>query len=507
MSGCAGLGRPPQEPFASKVLQENAIGQCARAFEKVDRIVSRWGVSDAETVPVPGFPFLRTNRFLASGIKPSENSPALGTWGARLRMLDMTARRKELANLPPKGIKQLKTTRPPRPDPAAQLNDCGQILLYQTLARPSERHQLLDAAHVPPSYSLTKRVLGLYPLTSLFVLEGVNRLHADIQQDFLTPLQALEIQGTLIQFAPDDSLEIASSAEVADILRHVSRNPLHIPTPEGMDRDRLFATFAPVWEVDVSTNADRIGMPFWGNAPYPGVDVNQPIVFRRVSHTQFQGHTLLQLNYITWFPARPRTGAFDLLGGHMDGITWRVTLTPNGHPLLFDTMHNCGCYHMFLPGPLLRLKSRTWGHEEPPLVPQRMPTEAGRTTLRIASRTHYLQRVYHRPQDILAVPYEMQDYDELRSLPLPQGGHRSLFNSDGLVPGTERRECWFLWPMGVASAGAMRQWGHHATAFVGQRHFDDPYLIERYFEKNPDVDPHFAHTDASATHHRAGTAD
>jgi hypothetical protein len=28
----------------------------------------------------------------------------------------------------------------------------------------------------------------------------------------------------------------------------------------------------------------------------------------------------------------------------------------------------------------------------------------------------------------------------------------------------------------------MRQWGRHATAFVGRRHFDDPRLVERYFE-------------------------
>jgi hypothetical protein len=27
----------------------------------------------------------------------------------------------------------------------------------------------------------------------------------------------------------------------------------------------------------------------------------------------------------------------------------------------------------------------------------------------------------------------------------------------------------------------MRQWGRHATAFVGRRHFDDPWLFERYF--------------------------
>jgi hypothetical protein len=35
--------------------------------------------------------------------------------------------------------------------------------------------------------------------------------------------------------------------------------------------------------------------------------------------------------------------------------------------------------------------------------------------------------------------------------------------------------------MGIARAGAMRQWGRHATAFVGQRHFDDARLIEERF--------------------------
>jgi hypothetical protein len=28
----------------------------------------------------------------------------------------------------------------------------------------------------------------------------------------------------------------------------------------------------------------------------------------------------------------------------------------------------------------------------------------------------------------------------------------------------------------------MRQWGRHATAFIGRRHFDEPWLLERYFE-------------------------
>jgi hypothetical protein len=50
-----------------------------------------------------------------------------------------------------------------------------------------------------------------------------------------------------------------------------------------------------------------------------------------------------------------------------------------------------------------------------------------------------------------------------------------------MIPGTQRPERFFFWPMGIASAGQMRQWGRHATAFVGRRHFDDPYLLDRYF--------------------------
>jgi hypothetical protein len=78
--------------------------------------------------------------------------------------------------------------------------------------------------------------------------------------------------------------------------------------------------------------------------------------------------------------------------------------------------------------------------------------------------------------------YELRDYDELRSLRRLDGGSRSAFGPDGLIAGTERPERRVFWPMGIRSAGAMRQWGRHATAFVGRRHFDDADLFERRFE-------------------------
>ena len=80
-----------------------------------------------------------------------------------------------------------------------------------------------------------------------------------------------------------------------------------------------------------------------------------------------------------------------------------------------------------------------------------------------------------------AVAYERRPEDDLQRLPWPGGGTRSLYGPSGLVAGTERGERFLFWPMGIASAGAMRQWGHHATAFVGRRHFDDADLLDRRF--------------------------
>ncbi len=50
------------------------------------------------------------------------------------------------------------------------------------------------------------------------------------------------------------------------------------------------------------------------------------------------------------------------------------------------------------------------------------------------------------------------------------------------LPVAGRLERYWFWPMGVPEPGAMRQWGRHATAFVGRRHFDDADLSEKYFE-------------------------
>ena len=137
--------------------------------------------------------------------------------------------------------------------------------------------------------------------------------------------------------------------------------------------------------------------------------------------------------------------------------------------------------------------TRSEGHEPtvratspsaPTATSRAAPVEPGtRIVLRIASGTHYLERVTPAPGPAgSGIEYLFADDDALRSLPLPDGGRRSAFRPDGIVPGSERAERYLFWPMGIAEPGAMRQWGRHATAFVGRRHFDDADLIERRFE-------------------------
>ena len=56
-----------------------------------------------------------------------------------------------------------------------------------------------------------------------------------------------------------------------------------------------------------------------------------------------------------------------------------------------------------------------------------------------------------------------------------------MFDQNGVGIGTERLERFILWPTGVLSPGAMRQWGRQAVAFVGTRHFDDPFFMDKIF--------------------------
>lgn len=149
-------------------------------------------------------------------------------------------------------------------------------------------------------------------------------------------------------------------------------------------------------------------------------------------------------------------------------------------------MHTCGWCHIFFLTAKLRGHDHAQGAEEPLWVPISLAsTNTSRLALHIASGTHYIRGIGQTLADApaRAQPLELRDYSELRTMPIDANGNRSLFGADGIVADSERRERWLLWPMGIPSPGRMRQWAHHATAFVGRRQVDEAHLIERYFER------------------------
>jgi hypothetical protein len=93
------------------------------------------------------------------------------------------------------------------------------------------------------------------------------------------------------------------------------------------------------------------------------------------------------------YDERPPLGRVDLLAGRLDGIVWRVTLAPDGEPLLYDSIHLCGCYHKFFPTPRARARPAPDGLGEWAFVPQRLPriAERQRPLIRLASGTHCVE--------------------------------------------------------------------------------------------------------------------
>jgi hypothetical protein len=111
-------------------------------------------------------------------------------------------------------------------------------------------------------------------------------------------------------------------------------------------------------------------------------------------------------------------------------VVFRVTLDEDGAPLVYDTIHPCGCYHMFFPTARARALPGPDTYTEWAFIPESLPDLAPgqRVAVRIASSTHYLVGVRPVGDDGgSAAPYDLQEEDALRALPTAKGGTRSAF--------------------------------------------------------------------------------
>ena len=505
VAGCAG----PAATRPAAPLSEAAV--CADWVDKLDAVTRQAGVSDGGSHRLPDYPFLRSDRFLASfGDEAAYNTAAFGAWVGRLAELDRDARDAELSNLPLQFLPLLITD-----DAAgkqriqATTQACaglavGVLLQSAPMATAPGRRLLAAQAQVDDDYSVAKRALGLYPLTRVLFFAGVQRWQQSTAEKFAAkaPSQATPVK----RYSP--ASEPVPAAQIAEAYARRKPDALGIPRLSPLDAALLLRAYAPDLHIETRGSYDRFGALQWGSdsmpsdavppgsAQAPSVLTDQPVVYQRIAHTRYQNQTLLQLVYSVWFPERPRASSIDLFSGQLDSVVLRLTLAPDGTPWLYDSIHSCGCYHLFFPTSSARpLTPPSTGASSTPepiewaFIPATLPAlkPGQRMTLHLESQTHYVKglRPLVAAADGPPTPYALLDDAALRTLPVSgalRGNTRSAFWPNGIVPGTERGERALFWPMGIDSPGAMRQWGRQPTAFVGRRHFDDARLMELRFE-------------------------
>lgn len=467
LAGCA-------SPVPRGADEGGPVAACQRWLQQLDEQTDAHAVRDGGAARIAGFPFVRVDRLLASFRDEAlQDAARWQAWGERLQALDQVARRAEIRNLPRAAVDALGAV--DREDLQARAKACGPLLWQALSADEAARRRLRDAALVPDDYSVALRTLGLYPLSQWPFFSGVER-------------ELRQWQSRWMASPPADAPGWARYRPATGAAATVPWTPLPvdalgIPAPDADTARRLLQAYAPVVHIETRSDADRPGWLRWGEGPAPEVQTAQPVLYQRIAHTRYGDRVLLQLVYSLWFPERPARHGLDLLAGRVDAVVLRMTLDEGGRPLMLDSIHGCGCYHVFVPARSMDLRPPPSARIEWAFVPATLPELAPSQRLRVhlSASDHQLVGVAADEGGAAGTTYSLEHEDQLRSLPTADGGHRSAFGSHGIMPGTERGERVLFWPMGIESPGAMRQWGRHPTAFVGRRHFDEPRLLEQRF--------------------------
>jgi len=473
LAGCASM---PQSFRSVHLTEQGTLGQCAVFFASLDQQTAAAKVRDAGSFRIPGYPYLRVNRFLASFRKEARDGPKFDAWLQQMQRLDQRARFIEIANQSVTGADTVKR-KANRMALQQRIVSCGDVLKKTDFELPDSREALRQNIVAPDDYIPLRRLLGLYPVSSFFVSRGINTWHKEARSQY--SIQMPE-NWKVLSYHSQPPKSVVTKPAKPDF--RTSVDALGIPFYSKLAKFSLFQTYAPIWQIQTHGPYDRPGKLIWKSAGLPGVDSRKPLVYTKLSYTRFEGQILTQLNYVIWFSSRPLNNDWDIYGGVLDGVTFRITLDPEGIPLAYESMHNCGCFYRVYPGSHLAMRADF----KPPEMPLVLASpvidwKKARVAVALSTGKHYVQHLYSSVRsDDHGRAYEFADYSTLLSL---QDGdrRRSLFGEDGIVPASVRLERFLLWPTGVYSPGAMRQFGRHAIAFVGERHFDDPFLLQKMF--------------------------
>lgn len=454
---------------------EPLLTNCSADILTFRNLVEQGGVTNASTPALSFYPLLHNNRFLHSLSHSVKSSFEVRQWTMLLAELAIKTRTAENKNL----------TVPLSEPSLEELAECSRSFATEP-GHEQNRIAVLTAVQqsdFPTHYLNGRQTLGAIALLRPFLKQRILALHVDERRWLEEEESFLRSNGYEI----DAAIESSATNSVAEWMRTAyASNELALPLLQESQLRSLFAEHAPKLQIEFMDDNDRIGAAQWEGDRVRIVSDN-PTVYTLPSMTLFEGRKLLQLNYVFWFSGRKPNALIDLYSGKVDSIIWRVTLDEDGKVLLYDSIHSCGCYHKyFIASDAINAKAEPTSKEPANIFKLDAAVIHNGLTLAITANEHYIVGVDSRSPNAgqESIPYDIESYDLLNNLE-SDGRSRSLFDDKGLIAGSERLERFTLWPTGILSVGAMRQWGTHATGFIEEQQFDDADLLDKYFETAP----------------------
>lgn len=466
IAGCASLsgGELKPDPFVGWYANYRT---CRADYEAMDARVAAAGVADPQYFRVQGYPYLRTDRVLASFSHQVSTIDEIGGWIRKMREYDQEAREFEYRNL---GMSTQEAA-----DSRARLLNCGRVLAaIEFNDEPQVFAALQDNVAPPDIYSTTRRALGFYAFKAPSMSARVDERRKALEQAYATPVNQLPAKAPL-QLWKVGQVEDLSSAPNA--YKGVLLDELGFPGLTDTQWRALAEYHAPWLWIESASAADAPAQPVH-TPDGPAADVSQHVTNYHITFTRFGGAALTQINYFFWFKG-------DSNNAPLDGFIWRVTLDPHARPLVYESLHASGRDYRIYPAQALQRTTESNGATEPVTVAPQLAPER-HPTIRIAAGTHEIVRVLG-PDDLppeaqgTAQIYSMGRYEDLMALPHPKGGTRSIFGPDGLVPGAHASDPIGGLSSGIPKPGALRALSRLPVAHVGRRHFDEAYLLEAVF--------------------------
>jgi len=421
---------------------------CRARYAEIDARVQAAGAGDANYYRVPGYPYFRTDRVLASFAREVTGIEEIGGWTRRMREFDQEAREFEYLNL---GMSTQE-----RAAWRFELLQCGKALASIELDDPAAYQKLLDIVAPKAEYT----VKSAAPQGSSCLASHESSL----LQGFKDQLSA-DTKLQLWQVTPVEDLGLADKGYAVAFM-----DELGFPGLTDSQWRAMAEKYAPALWIETRSTHDQPGSPQWF-AGTLGVSIEQPSLNYQITFTRFGEARLVQINYFYWFGGDASDHKTDV-----DGGIWRVTLDNQAMPLVYESLHASGRDHLWFPAQPMKLKAGA-----KPVLPQAEVPE-GPLALRLQAGSHALRRVVALSEAKTEARrgYTLQRYENLFTLPTSAGASRNLFGPDGLVPGTQDSlAC--LWSGRVAKPGALRVLGRLPTSYTGISHFDDARLLDEIF--------------------------